>query len=214
MRTQFEPRPQAETAGAQRRQSLPIRHSAAGGLEASTGMKNAVRAESRACGTRRPERSAGNPSPSVFSLGILTLGFEPLDRSSIARPIPPHQPLCRRQLEAPTGMRAQFEPRPQAETAGAQRRQSLPIRHFSGGMRAPRSGTDRPQVGSAGVEAEVRNQHSQFEPLDRSSIARPIPPHPPFRRALRVSRRTSCAGPPDGKQKSSRCRGGRATGER
>jgi hypothetical protein len=100
-------------------------------------------------------------------LGGMRTQFEPLDRSSNARPIPPHPPLRRQALE------------PSPAPPGRDSRNVVQA-NLSEGRRAPHSGTDRPKVGPAGVEADGRNQHSQFEPLDRSP-RRPIPPHPPLR---------------------------------
>jgi hypothetical protein len=60
MRTQFEPRPQAETGRAPRDQSLPIRHSAVRRLKPLGGMRTQFEPSEA-----RRVAAATNPSPSA-----------------------------------------------------------------------------------------------------------------------------------------------------
>jgi hypothetical protein len=83
--------------------------------------------------------------------GGMRTQFEPSDRPSIARPIPPHPFFSRG-----------FEPSGSSRQTGRLSDQSLPIRHSAVRRLKPFGG-----------------MRTQFEPLDRSSNARPIPPHPP-----------------------------------
>jgi hypothetical protein len=61
MRTKFEPRPKAETAEAERRQSLPIRQSAAGGHETFRGMRTKFEPRLQAETGRRGDQSPHPP---------------------------------------------------------------------------------------------------------------------------------------------------------
>jgi hypothetical protein len=63
-----------------------------------------------------------------------------------------------------------------------------------GGMRAPRSGTDRPKVGPAGVKAGGRNQHSAVRAGDRSPQAINPTPSVPARCS---GQQEGCRGPID-----------------
>ena len=160
-----------------RSQSHPFRQPAEGGVETS-------RWDEERSSSRRQIAAGDQSHPFRFLVGMRTSVRAERSEPEVIRP-----EMAGGKQAKPAGDRSPqaINPTPSASPPKAE------LKH-PGGMRAPRSGTDRPKVGPAGVKAGGRNQHSAVRAGDRSPQAINPTPSVPARCS---GQQEGCRGPID-----------------